>query len=391
MKRSFRPPAWFVSGDRAAYLITGFLREELTDEEREELDDWISASDENMHLFEKATDESLLDDYLRWYSERDVEARLREVKQRIQLADSSPRLLTLQRLAAACIVLLIGLGIFAYLYFRPAPPEAIADLPAHDLPPGTNRAQLKLANGRIILLEGLQDSILSSHLRIHDGLIEYNAAEPVAAWHEVTVPEKGSYQLRLADGTRVFLNANSSIRYPTAFTEKERRVEVTGETYFEVTHDAKQPFIVLANGIETADLGTAFNINAYSNEPAVKITLVEGAVRVRKGQKIKDLVPRQQLSVTTDAWKVTTVDTDPITAWTCNEFQLKDTKIEEVMRMITRWYGAEVIFEDKINYHFNGRINRSVPLSELLHLLEATGHVRFSVDNHIITVKDQGN
>lgn len=391
MKRSFRPPAWFVNGDRAAYLITGFLRQDLTDEEREELDDWISASDENMHLFERATDEALLDDYLRWYSERDVEARLKEVKQRIQLADSSPRLLTLQRFAAACIVLLIGLGIFAYLYFRPAPPVAIANQSIHDLPPGTNRAQLKLPDGRVVLLEGLQDSVLSTYLRIHDGLIEYSGADPAIAWHEVTVPAKGSYQLRLPDGTKVFLNANSSIRYPTSFTEKERRVEVTGETYFEVTHDAKQPFIVLANGIETADLGTAFNINAYNNEPAVTITLVEGAVRVRKGDKLKDLVPRQQLSVTTDEWKVVTVDTDPITAWTRNEFQLKNTKIEEVMRMITRWYGAEVIFEDKIDFHFNGRINRSVPLSELLDLLEATGNVRFSVDNHIITVKDQGN
>lgn len=391
MKRSFRPPAWFVNGDRAAYLITGFLRENLTDEEREELDEWISASDENMHLFEKATDESLLDDYLRWYSERDVEARLQEVKQRIRLADSSPRLLTLQRFAAACIVLLIGLGICAYLYFRPAPAAAIVEQPAHDLPPGTNRAQLKLPDGRVILLEGLQDSILSSNLRIHNGLIEYNGADPVAAWHEVTVPAKGSYQLRLPDGTKVFLNANSSIRYPTAFTEEERRVEVTGETYFEVTHDAKQPFIVLANGIETADLGTTFNINAYSNEPAVKITLVEGAVRVRKGDKVKELVPRQQLSVNSTDWKVLTVDTDPITAWTRNEFQLKDMKIEEVMRMIARWYGAEVIFEDKVDYHFNGRINRSVPLSELLQLLEATGQVRFSVENNIITVKDQGN
>lgn len=391
MKRTFRPPAWFVKGERAAYLISGFLLQDLTDEEREELDDWISASDENMQLFERATDESLLDDYLRWYSERDVEARLLEVKERIRLAESSSRLLNLQRLAAACIVLLIGLGVFAYLYFRPTPATAIANQPLHDLPPGNNRAQLKLSDGRVVLLEGLQDSVISSYLRIHDGLVEYSAADPVASWHEISVPAKGYYQLRLPDGTLVHLNANSSIRYPTAFTDKERRVEVTGETYFEVAHDAQHPFIVLANGIETEDLGTAFNINAYTNEPAVAITLVEGAVRVQKGDKSKELVPRQQLLATAADWKVVTVDTDPITAWTRNEFQLKDTKIEEVMRMVSRWYGAEVIFEDKVNFHFNGRISRSVPLSELLQLLEATGHVRFSVDQHIITVKDQGN
>lgn len=372
---------------RAGYLISGFIRKILTREEEEELDEWILASEENMKLFEDLTDEQMMDDFLRWYSERDTEANLQKVKKRIKFRKRSPVISILRYVAAACIVLLIGTGIYFMVVRNDNVKPAISTI-KQDIQPGSKLATLKLSNGQTILLDEIKDSVINEQIHIKDGEIIYTNETNEVSTHEIIIPRKGYYKLVLPDGTKVWLNAESSIKYPSSFTTDERKVEVTGETYFEVAKDASKPFIVSVHGINVQAFGTAFNINAYTNEVALKTTLIEGSIKVSNNNKQQILKANEQVNIDGDDWKMLkNVETGSITAWTNNKFKLKNNSIEEVMHMVERWYDAKIIYANKVNFHFNGVIDRDLPVSELLKLLEETGHVHFTINDNTITVR----
>jgi ferric-dicitrate binding protein FerR (iron transport regulator) len=187
----------------------------------------------------------------------------------------------------------------------------------------------------------------------------------------------------LADGSKVWLNAESSIRYPSSFVDT-RQIFVTGETYVEVTKDAARPFIVSVNGLAVQAMGTHFNINSYANEGPIETTVIEGSVKVSEAYRSAVLKPSEQIN--NSEWKVKRVDISQVTGWVNNEFVLKRTNIKEIMRDVERWYGAKVIFKDDINVDFFGRISRAIPVSGLLFLLEQTGHVHFKISGNEITV-----
>ena len=205
--------------------------------------------------------------------------------------------------------------------------------------------------------------------------------------HEVIIPRKGYFKLKLPDGSSVWLNAESSIKYPSSFPAHERRVEVTGETYFEVAKDPSKPFVVAVNRISVTALGTAFNVNAYSNEGALQATLVEGSIKVSAPNKEKVLKVNEQISIHDQDWKVKSTETSYVIAWVDNKFKFKNETIEEVMRKIERWYDIKVSYKDEIKFHFNGTIHRDLPVSKLLKLLEETGQVHFTIEGDVITVR----
>ena len=366
---------------RTAYLIGSFISGSLTIAEREELDAWVIEDPANMKLFEDMTDEAMIARFMQWHAEQDTEAELHKVKQRLKFKKS--RVIQWWHYAAAVgLIALAGWGISMIIREgTPSPTVAEQRATPSDLAPGIQQAQLRLPSGEIVYLDGVRDTLVGS-IRIMDGQIVYQESLDTLL-HEVNVPRKGYYVLQLPDGTRVHLNSGSSIRYPGAFGAT-RTVYVTGETYFEVSPDRSRPFIVDLDSAEVVALGTAFNVNGYTK----KVTLTHGSIRVGHGGGSVILKPGEQVDL--DSWKVKKVHTDIITAWTRNQFKFKDATIREVLEPVGRWYDATIQYED-INYHFNGTIDRNIPVSQVLKLLELTGHVSFEISGDTILARKRND
>jgi ferric-dicitrate binding protein FerR (iron transport regulator) len=196
----------------------------------------------------------------------------------------------------------------------------------------------------------------------------------------------------LSDGTKVWLNAASSLRFPTAFVGSERKVEMTGEGYFEVAHNDKKPFLVRAGGMDVEVLGTHFNINAYEDEEAVKTTLLEGKVRASAGHdQAVVLKPGEQARLSQSNAQLSTlnnINVEEVIAWKNGKFQFGEAMdIGMVMRQLSRWYDLDVVYDGKVTGHIGGTISRNVKISEVLKMLEMTGAVHFVIRNREVIVK----
>jgi ferric-dicitrate binding protein FerR (iron transport regulator) len=372
---------------RTAYLIAGFLKQTLTEEEKDELDDWILASDENMILFEKMTDEKNVVQASAWFKKMNVEEDLQKTKKKNE-ARRPVRIR--QYVVAAAIV--IGIIVGVYLYGDSDNKiDKTSVVETQDIMPGRDKATLTLDNGKIIELgsDGA-DTTINDQVKIlrKDGQLIYNTATPTneIAYHTLSIPRKGQYKLVLPDGSKVWLNSESSIRYPISFPDKERRVFVTGETFFEVAKDKSKPFRVERDDITVEALGTQFNVNAYSNEPYVATTLIEGSVLISKGSMENILKPGQQAQLKGNNFQIVNAETNDVMAWKNNQFKFRNTPIDVIMRQVERWYDADVVYQDNLSLHLNATIERDVPVSKLLHILEQTDQVHFKIEGKKIIV-----
>jgi len=269
----------------------------------------------------------------------------------------------------------------------------------HDRPPGGNVAMLTLSDGSIIALDSARTGPLTQQgntkiAKLNNGQLAYktlNEKPTALLYNTLTTPRGGQYRLILPDGTGVWLNAASSITYPTAFAGDERVVRITGEVYFEVQKDPTHPFKVTFNpGADSGSvevLGTHFNINAYSDEATVKTTLLEGSVRVvSKAATLLKPGQQAQLDNTGHAAVFADVDLDEVIAWKNGRFHFEDADIRTVMRQIARWYDVEVAFEGKITTEkFVGDIPRNSRLTEVFKILELS-NVHFKVEDKKVTV-----
>lgn len=193
--------------------------------------------------------------------------------------------------------------------------------------------------------------------------------------------------MRLPDGSLVRLNAASSIRFPTSFSQEKRIVTITGEAYFEIAEDAQRPFVVRKGDMEIQVLGTSFDVNAYDDEPAIKVTLLEGKVRVASGPDQSAILrPGQQARIGRDIAVASDVSIDEAVAWKNGKFRFNVTGIQEVMRQIARWYDVEVEYKGNTTTRFWGSISRHVSIDKVLHMLEETGGVKFRVEGKTIVV-----
>lgn len=293
--------------------------------------------------------------------------------------------------AAASIIVLLSAGIyFLFTQKKPAVKEvAQVEVPSDEIMPGSDRAILTLGNGRQIKLEG-QKIITDGDLRIRNENNELIYTESsVVSFNTMSTPRGGQYQLRLPDGSRVWLNASSSITYPTVFTANERVVELTGEAYFEVAKNAAMPFKVKVNGIGVNVLGTHFNVMAYDDEESVKTTLLEGAVQVVKGDASALLKPGQEASVKNvdEKIKITNADVEQATAWKNGMFLFNRTDIKSIMRQLSRWYDFDVKYETAFeSRNFSGMISRRTELAQVLNMLQMTKDVKFRVEGRTVTV-----
>ncbi len=304
---------------------------------------------------------------------------------------------------AASIFLASGTLVYFFYCNLQAPPLQTTAKLVNDLDPGQNKAFLTLANGKRISINDKQnqqtDPVLKELMikKTADGKLIYKPAnkEPgsTPGLNVLETPNGGQYQLQLADGTKVWLNAASKLTYPTTFAAAgSRTVQLSGEAFFEVAHHRRNPFIVKTMQQEIEVLGTAFNVKAYGNEPGQETTLLQGSVKVTVDKKSKFLIPGQQAQTLAHSPAINIIsssDTKMAVAWKEGAFLFDKTDIEQVMQQLTRWYDAEVIYEGrKPAVRFTGVIQRDKKLSQLLDILQLAGNVKFKIQGNKILVKN---
>ena len=305
------------------------------------------------------------------------------------------------RVAAAAAVV-IALSGAAYLITRKSQTPAIAKTQVHDFAPGSNKAILTLANGSQIILDSARTGQLAQEQnsaieKIDDGMIRYTAAGAPGAdsataslYNTISTPRGGQYAVTLSDGTKVILNAASSLRYPTVFAGNDRSVRLSGEAWFEIAPDKSHPFIVVSGDQDVKVLGTQFNLNAYEDEPAVKTTLLTGSVRItsRSTHQSHSLSPGQQSILTGTNLSISEADIEEATAWKNGYFMFESEAIGSIMRKIARWYDVDIKFDGPLpTDKFNGTVQRFVKVSQVLKKLELTNKVHFNIEGRTIMVR----
>lgn len=366
-----------IPGEQIRLLARKMLTGTITPKEQKILEQWLSANPGNELIWDQGdVSEAQLGNRIFTSIIKETGARK---KKRIYWA------------AAASVIILVSAGIyFLYPQQKPAVKQVTKTaIPSNEIIPGSDKAILTLGDGRQVKLEG-QKIITDGDLLIrneNNELIYSQSA--IVSFNTMSTPLGGQYQLRLPDGSRVWLNASSVITYPTLFADKERIVELSGEAYFEVAKKPDMPFTVRVNGMNVNVLGTSFNVMAYDDEANIKTTLLEGAVQVVNGNSKALLKPGQEANVnnTEEKVKIATADIEQATAWKNGMFLFNKTDIRSIMRQLSRWYDFEVKYESAFeNRNFSGMISRETELSQVLKMLQMTKDVKFKVEGRIVTV-----
>ncbi|MDP4283834.1 MAG: FecR domain-containing protein [Bacteroidota bacterium] len=321
---------------------------------------------------------------------------------------------TWQITAAAATIMLILLSIGYYWMFsyksskhgivKTAPQKTILK---NDIAPGGNKAILTLADGSSIILDSASNGTVSKQgnikvQKLSNGLLAYSinvkkvAKSDEALFNTIITPRGGQYQVTLSDGTKVWLDAASSIRFPVLFTGPERKVVITGEVYFEVAKNKNMPFKVEVNSSEIEVLGTHFNVNAYKDESSIKTTLLEGKVKLTVpalslNQPPKYLMPGQQADIN-KAGEISVMDnadTEAAVAWMHGHFQFESADLKSILRQIARWYDVDVEYEGNVDLHFTGQLTRNENVSKVFEKLALTGVVHFEIEGRKILVSPQ--
>ena len=306
--------------------------------------------------------------------------------------------------AAASVILLMG--IFSYFYFgsNDAPPEAMPPVivktePKDIAPPASNRATITLADGQKIFLDSMTNGILARQNNVElkktgDGQVSYGSSTTDAGneliYNTLSNP-RGSkvIDIRLSDGSHLWLNSGSSVTFPVAFRNDERKVTITGEAYFEIAHDPAKKFIVTANNLTTEVLGTHFNVYAFDDIEYKKVTLLQGSVKVISGDQSSLIKPGEQaVEIAQGRLKTNrNVNVEEVIAWKNEMFNFNDANIKDIMKEVSRWYDVDVEYKGNFSdMNFGGNMSRQKNVSELLKRLEATKTVRFEVVGKTITI-----
>ncbi|SHG20820.1 FecR family protein [Pedobacter caeni] len=306
---------------------------------------------------------------------------------------------------AASLLILLNLGL--YFYSSQEAPHKATEEAISKIKAGGDKAFLILANGTRLSLTDADTGKIAEQMGLKisksaDGQLIYTVSDTKSSlqttkpvYNKIETPLGGKYQINLPDGTKVWLNAASSLRYPVVFTGTERRVELTGEGYFEVSKDKNKRFIVSTEGQELSVFGTHFNINAYADEPAIKTTLLEGSVKVSQtnqsaqGQPAlsRFLNPGQQSILNAKTFEVKKVDTESAVDWKNGRFIFNNEDIQSAMRKLSRWYSIKVSYEGNFkNINFGGSFSRSNHLADIIKILEATNEFKFEVEGREVKI-----
>ena len=374
-----------------AKLLIKNLEGNLSETEKQRLEDWLQADPQNDLLFEKLqTDEYLRKELKLLHSFDEQKAFEKFHETFIKKTPVVPlRRNPMRRMigaAAAVVIIAISVTIF-FLNSPKQQDENIVQIkeshgsPSEKIMPGGNIATLTLSDGSVISLNHTENGVVTKEgnvdiVKLKDGQISYGKTENTSKeilYNVVATPKGGKYNLTLADGTRVWLNAASSLRFPASFSGNDRRVEMEGEVYFDIAEDLKHPFIVMVNGAEILVTGTEFNVDAYQDESSMKITLLEGKVELKDKNNQTKLTPGQQAEISEAGNFVihNKIDMEEVIAWKEGLFYFNKADIKAVMKQISRWYDIEVEFEGKVIVErLSGKLSRNVSLNEIIQVLE---------------------
>jgi transmembrane sensor len=393
--------------NRIIALLTRYINDRCTLQELEEVreilqsgsydEEWKAVIDE--HAIDKITDEQL--------NEHFEVPEAENLLKRIRVTAGINKLNTRPIVSwwwigsvAASIILISSIIIFAQHSYQGYQQVAVVKPFKNDIAPGSNKAVLTLGNGHKIILNDAKNGQLADEAntkitKAKDGRLVYNttnntqASQPAVDYNTVSTPNGGQYEVELPDGTKVWLNASSSLRYPTRFAGNERKVELSGEAYFEVSHNKAMPFKVKTASQEIEVLGTHFNVNSYTDEPATNTTLLEGSVKITSGKAQSVVIkPQQQASLKSAGFDVREVDADEAIAWKNGYFEFSEENLGSIMRKISRWYNVEIIYTDKglESQVFSGSISKYKNISQVIKLLELTKVADFNIQGNKIII-----
>ncbi len=400
-----------MTQEKLQILLEKYLSNTASAEEEQELTDWYHTTNNQEVHWPIANEEAVAALKNRMFQQ--LQAAIHPATP----ANVIPIYRRLRWQVAAAILVLLGIGAWLWLDKPAITPETTTAGTRNAAPilPGGNKATLTLADGRVIELDTAGNTTLAQQgntriIKLNNGQLAYNEATQQDAnapvlYNTIRTPNGGQYEIILPDGSHAWLNAASTLRFPTVFAGAERKVQLTGEAYFEVAKNAKMPFRVYTTDAQLQErgivevLGTHFNVNAYSDEPSVKTTLLEGKVKVSVSSpgdtfrlvKPVTLSPGMQSAYSNDpvrlsAIQIREVDTDEVIAWKNGLFNFNNADIKTVMRQLARWYDVEVIYEGSLSKEkFEGEIPKNSTLNEVFKILELSA-VHFKVEDRKVIV-----
>lgn len=379
---------------RMAKLTTRSLQEKISPEELVELKDWLAQSEKHRRYLANLFSDESLEEYAK--SIRSIALRPEERETEKDKIRKAPAIIR-RLIAWAALIAVLG-GLTYYLWWQ-SNEKHLLDKPgpmstASVITPGTSKAILTLPNGQQLSLKTGQDTDLllsNSVIKQRGGTIKYQSTQQSdrQEYHVLSTPRGGQWHLTLPDGSEVWLNAASSIKYPTSFLAQDREVEITGEAYFQVKSSPSAPFIVKAPHTTVTVLGTSFNIAAYSSDSTVETTLVNGVVKVSAAGKTRDLQPGTQAATTATGMIVRSANLDAVTAWKEGYFYYDQASLISVMNDLENWYDVSVKFETDFSNlpHFSGKIDRNISLDKILQMISETKVATFKIEGRTVIVQ----
>lgn len=371
---------------------------ELDEAEQETLDNWLAASEQNRQLFRELSSQDLEAITRNEADPANLQASVERVYLATGIKPGPARIYISKwrtwRWAAAVLVLAVAGA--AGLQLAKEKSKPIAAIHTTDVAPGSRKATLKLGNGATIVLDDAQNGVIANQgktviKKSGNGQLVYDASASVTTeitYNTITTPNGGEYEVILPDGSHVWLNAASVIRFPAAFTGNTRKVEINGEAYLEIVKNEKAPFIVVSGKHSVEVLGTKFNIHSYPKEEDITTTLIQGSIRIAAGKYTKVLQPGQQSLVNTSTNSnirlATGVNMDEVLAWRNGKFIFDDASLKTVVSQLERWYDVNIDYAGMEDYRFNGEISRNVSLSKVLKMMELTSNIHYKINDRNI-------
>lgn len=380
-----------------ANLISKQINHGLTPDEQLELNAWLEADPSNQMVYDGLREGDAQQSAIDFMNALSVDAAWKKVNAASEISPSAPVVKASssfrKRFAWAAAAAILVASFFIWRTNMDQPVQSSA--PPVEILPGGTKATLTLADGKIISLDAVPNGDIAAEGNVQvikmDGTLQYNVDNENAeiTYNTIQTPRGGKYQLVLSDGTVVWLNAASSLRFPVVFKGKERQVELMGEAYFEVKKGEKPFKVSLQNGSRIEVKGTAFNVNAYQDEDLLRTTLIEGKINFMMLGKTQALLPGQQIRVAyrqPEMQVIDDVDLEQEVAWKNDLFIFKGMDVKSIMREISRWYDIDVVYKGKLNPEtFSGIVSRKSNLSQVLKIMEEGG-VRFVIEGRTIVV-----
>lgn len=377
-----------------AAIILAYLRDEIDEEGQRRLDSWLDESASHKVLFVRIQDEGMQYKDIRKILSYDAGGAWQAVKQKA-VRKKRKRLMRVYQVAAS-VVAVLGVAI-AFLLKE----EAVTIVPiakVEEITPGHPAAKLTVASGDVYQLDALSQVDLITSLAKNNGKevvftdrqLEEGARE--IRYNKVEIPRGGEYKIVLGDGTRVYLNSQTELRFPESFANSEQRlVYLSGEAYFEVAKNPSKPFVVQCKDYAVKVLGTSFNVNSYEGDETSKTTLATGKVEINMGGELTILKPGQQAIIKNGEVDVKEVEVEVYTTWMYENFRFKSENVQEIMTKLSRWYAIEVCYMNEAvkNYHFTGYLPRYAKIADVLELLSLTTNIKFDVKGKTVTVMEK--